>query len=88
MLDYLLKFFKVFNEKELHATQTDMSSDDFWYIILYLWMHLETDSKLKLLMKIFSDLGFDEQSDFYEFLGHCLNSDVYKESILMTEKLV
>ena len=72
----------------MHATQTDMSSDDFSFIISYLWMHLETDSKLKLLMKIFSDLGFDEQSDFYEFLGHCLNSDIYEESILMTEKLV
>ena len=81
MLDYLLKFFKVFNEKELHATQTDMSSDDFSFIISYLWMHLETDSKLKLLMTIFSDMGFDEQSDFYEFLCLCSNSDTYEEPI-------
>ena len=69
-----------FDEKESQATQTDMSSDDFSFMISNQWMHLETDTKLKLLMMFFSDLGFDEQSDFFAFLGHCLNSDIYEES--------
>ena len=49
-----------FDEKESQATQTDMSSDDFSFMISNLWIHLEKDTKLKLLMMIFSDLGFDD----------------------------
>ena len=40
-----------------------------------LWMQFERDTRLKLMM-FFSDLSFDEQSDLFARLRHCLNKDM------------
>ena len=72
--------------KETKTTQTDNrdilseilenSSSDLPYIVSNLWLNLMSKEKLKLLMMFYSDLKFDDQCDFFSFLGHSLNDIV------------
>ena len=82
------------NEKVEKSSQTDMdisefisevtknaSSDDLAYLISSMWIHIYMVDKVKLMMMFFNELSFDRQVDFFAFLGHCLNEDMYKASI-------
>jgi hypothetical protein len=56
------------------------SGDDLTYRMSTMWEQIKQDTKLKLIMMFYSDLTFNEQSDFFAFLGHCLNKDIYEAS--------
>ena len=84
---------KLNDTNESSSTQTDMdgmdyfsdvlentSGDDLTYFMSTMWEQIEQDTKLKLMMMFYSDLTFNEQSDFFAFLGHCLNKDIYEAS--------
>ena len=56
------------------------SGDDLTYLMSTMWGKIEQDTKLKLLLMFYSDLTFNKQSEFFAFLGHCLNKDIYEAS--------
>ena len=56
------------------------SGDDLTYLMSTMREQIEQDTRLTLMMMFYSDLTFNEQSDFFAFLGHCLNKDIYEAS--------
>ena len=75
------------DNKETKAMQTEIrdiiseilenSSHNLPYVVSNLWLNLKSNDKLKLLMMFFNDLEFEDQCDFFGFLGHSLNDIVY-----------
>ena len=92
-LEFAKALLKLTEDNESSSTQTDMdgmdffpdvlentSGDDLTYLMSTMWEQIEQDTKVKLMMMFYSDLTFNELSDFFAFLGHCLNKDIYEAS--------
>ena len=54
------------------------SGDDLTFLMSTMWEQMEQATQLKLMMMFYNDLTFNEQSDYFAFLGHCLNKDIYE----------
>ena len=58
----------------------NMNGEDHSYFISSVWMKMEDSDKVKLLMLLYDELGFNEQCDLLAFQGYSLNKEIYEAS--------
>ena len=71
----------------LEEINENASVDQISIMVSNLWLNLDVDSKLRLLMLFFSDLDINIQAVSFAYLGSTLNTEIFENPKKLPRKV-